>query len=171
MRCSNPVPLAAALAACLTQGWPPKHRHSKQLGIPFGRGIGATNGHFADHESDMGILRSLYHHATDPSAAWPLASEAIVKATGCPAKCVKTFLDSSQGRVFADGVIELMSPYALETAVDAVVKKWMHCKIIPKDESDYGIKADRPYLPGFACHCKLEADTGEGRAHRPQPFV
>ena len=31
------------LAECLAQGWPRKLRHSKQLGIPFGRGIGATN--------------------------------------------------------------------------------------------------------------------------------
>jgi hypothetical protein len=118
-----------------------------------------------------GFYGAFSHHATDPSAAWPLASEAIAKATGCPAKCVKTFLDSSQGRVFAEGVIGLMSANALETAVDAVVRKWMHCKIIPKDESDYGIPVGLPHLTGFVCHCKLEADTGEGRAHRPQPFV
>jgi hypothetical protein len=67
-------------------------------------------------------------------------------------------------------IIELMSANALETAIDAVVKRWMHLKIDRKDESDYGIQADLPYLKGFACHCKLEADTGEGRDHRPQPF-
>jgi hypothetical protein len=51
-----------------------------------------------------GFHGAFSHHATDPSAAWPLVRQAIAKATGCPAKCVKTFLDSSQGRVFADGV-------------------------------------------------------------------
>jgi hypothetical protein len=53
-----------------------------------------------------------------------------------------------------------MSANALETAVDAVVKKWMHCKIIPKNESDYGIPVRLPHLTGFVCHCKLEADSG-----------
>jgi hypothetical protein len=118
-----------------------------------------------------GFYGAFSHHATDPSVAWPLASEAIAKATGCPAKCIRTFLDSLQGRVFADGVIiELMSANALETAIDAVVKRWMHFKIDRKDESDYGIQADLPYLKGFACHCKLEADTWRRSDHRPQPF-
>jgi hypothetical protein len=113
-----------------------------------------------------GFFGAFSHHAIDPSAAWPLANEAIAKATGCPAKCVKTFLESSKGRVFAEGVIEfmsaneLMSANALETAIDAVVKIWMHHKISLKDESDYGIPTGRPYLRGFACHCELEAEPG-----------
>jgi hypothetical protein len=75
-----------------------------------------------------GFHGAFSHHATDPRAAWPAATEAIAKATGCPAKCVRTFLDSSQGRVFAEGVIEHMSTNALETvetAIDAVVEIWM----------------------------------------------
>jgi len=31
-----------------------------------------------------GFYGAFSHHATDPSVAWPLASEAIAKATGCP---------------------------------------------------------------------------------------
>jgi hypothetical protein len=54
----------------------------------------------------------------EPVAAWALASEAIAKATGCPAKCIRTFLESRQGRTFAEGVIELMPANALETAVE-----------------------------------------------------
>jgi hypothetical protein len=150
----------------VAQGWPPKLRHSKQLGIVFGRGIGATNGHF----TAWGFYGAFSHHATDPSVAWPLAMEAIAKVTGCSAKCVKNFLDSSKGRLFAEGVIEHMSANALETAVDFAVARWMHFKISPMDESDYGIQVGLPYLKGFACHCKLEVDTGEGREHRPQPF-
>jgi len=68
-------------------------------------------------------------------------------------------------------VIELMSANALSTAVDAAVAKWMRCTISPKGESDYGIPAGLSYLKGFACHCKLEADTGEGWPHHTNPFV
>jgi hypothetical protein len=91
----------------------------------------------------------------DPGAAWALASEAIAKATGCEAKDVRTFLESRQGRLFAEGVIELMSTKktALKTAVDDAVAKLM-----------------RHNLTGMVTHCELEADTGEGRAHRAQPF-
>jgi hypothetical protein len=79
--------------------------------------------------------------------------EAIAKATGCEAKDVRTFLESSQ--LFADGVIELMSTkkIALKTAVDDAVAKLM-----------------RHNLMGIVTHCKLEVDAGEGREHRPQPF-
>jgi hypothetical protein len=44
-----------------------------------------------------GFFGAFSHHATDPTAAWPPAMEAIAKATGCPAKDVRKFLDSSQG--------------------------------------------------------------------------
>ena len=107
----------------------------------------------------------------EPGAAWALASEAIAKATGCPAKDVRTFLESHKGRLFAEGVIELMPANALETAVDAAVARWMRLTITLKDERDYGIPVGLPYLTGFVCHCELEADTGEGLAPRAQPFV
>jgi hypothetical protein len=117
------------------------------------------HGAFSHHDTD---------HDTDPSVAWPLASKAIAKATGCQAKRIKTFLDSSQGRLFAKGVIEDMSKNPLETvetAVDFAVASWMHRKIDPKDASVYGIPAGVPYLKGFVCHCELPVDTGEGRGH------
>jgi len=118
-----------------------------------------------------GFYGAFSHHDTDPSVAWPLASEAIAKATGCPAECIRTFLDSGKGRLFAEGVIEHMSTnIALKTAVDAVVKRWMHLKIGSRDERVYGVPAGVPYLKGFVCHCELEADTGEGRKHHAQPF-
>jgi hypothetical protein len=107
----------------------------------------------------------------EPVAAWALASEAIAKATGCPAKRIRTFLESRRGRLSAEGVIELMPANALETAVDAAVARWMRLTITLKDESDYGIPAGLPYLKGFVCHCELEADTDEGWPHHTNPFV
>jgi hypothetical protein len=86
----------------------------------------------------------------------------------------RTFLESRQGRTFAEGVIEHMSKNALETvetAVDFAVTRWMHLPIRSEDESDYGIPAGLPYLKGFAWHCKLEADTGEDWPHYTNPFM
>jgi hypothetical protein len=112
-----------------------------------------------------GFFGAFSHHATDPSVAWPLAMEAIAKETGCPAECIRTFLDSCKGRLFAEALIEHMSKNALETvetAVDAAVARWMYLKTATEDTSDYGIQARLPYLKGFACHCKLKEDTGKG---------
>jgi hypothetical protein len=110
----------------------------------------------------------------NPGAVWSLAMEAIAKATGCPAECIRTFLESRQGRIFAEGVVKHMSKNALETvetAVDAAVARWMDFTIRSEDGSKYGITVGLPYLKGFACHCKLEADTGEGDGWPPyNPF-
>jgi hypothetical protein len=111
-----------------------------------------------------GFYGEFNYRATDPSVAWPLAMEAIGKATGCPAKRVKNFLESCKGRLFAEAVIILMSEnFALKTAIDAAVERWMYLKTRPEDQSDYGIQVGLPYLTGFACYCELKADTGEGR--------
>ena len=39
----------------------------------------------------------IFGQHADPGVVWTLASEAIAKATGCPAECIKTFLESSKG--------------------------------------------------------------------------
>jgi hypothetical protein len=59
----------------------------------------------------------------------------------------------------------------VETAIDDAVARWMDLKITPEDESEYGIQADLPYLKGFACHCKLGADTGKGWPPHTNSFV
>ena len=92
----------------------------------------------------------------DPGAALTLASKAVAKATGCSDEDSRTFLESIQGRYFAEGVSKLMSEkMALKPAVDAVVARWMHLKI----------------LTGFVCHCKLKADTGKDWPPLTNSFV
>jgi hypothetical protein len=105
-----------------------------------------------------GFYGAFSHHATtDSSVAWPRASEAIAKETGCTAEDVRSFLDSTKGRLFAEGVIEeLKSTNALKTALDAAVTKLRRHKIRSEDGSD-GL----PYLKAFACDCKLDKETSE----------
>jgi hypothetical protein len=67
-----------------------------------------------------GFHGAFNHQDTDPSVAWPLAMEAIAKKTGCPAECIRTFLESPIGRTFAEAVIERMSTTPLETIETAV---------------------------------------------------
>jgi hypothetical protein len=130
------------------------------------RGIGAT--------MDYGFYGIFARH-DDPHAALVLANAAIAKETGCTAECSKKFLESYRGRLFALGVTEELdrlfaegvikerkSTNALKSAIDGAIAKLMHHPISREDASVYGIPAG-PYLKGFACHCKLGADTGEGR--------
>jgi hypothetical protein len=100
----------------------------------------------------------------DSDAALALASEAIAKETGCTAECIRKFLESYRGRLFAEGVIkELKSTNALKPAIDGAIAKLMHHPISLEDASYYGIPAGVPYIKDFACHCELKADTGKGR--------
>ena len=98
----------------------------------------------------------IFDRHDDPDAAQALASKAIAKATGCSDEDARKFLESIQGRYFAEGVSKLMSgKMALNPAVDAVVARWMHLKI----------------LTGFVCHCELKADTGKDWPPLTNSFV
>jgi hypothetical protein len=114
----------------------------------------------------------IFDRHDDPDAALALARAAIAKETGCTAECSKNFLESYQGRLFAEGVSKLMSENALSTAaaIDGAVAKLRRHTISSKDESDYGIQTGLPYLKGF-CNGKLKADTGEDWPLYTNPFV
>ena len=104
---------------------------------------------------DYGFCGIFARH-DDPGAALTLASKAVVKATGCSDEDIRTFLESIQGRYFAAGVSKLLSENALSTAaaVDVVVARWMHLKI----------------LTGFVCHCELKGGHGQRLAAPYQLF-
>ena len=53
--------------------------------------------------TEWGFCGTLRHHA-DADEAWPLAMAAIAETTGCDAEAVRDFLDSRDGRHFADDV-------------------------------------------------------------------
>jgi hypothetical protein len=54
----------------------------------------------------------------DPAAALALASEAIAKETDCTAECIKTFLESCKGRLFALAVIEELKRLFAEGVIE-----------------------------------------------------
>lgn len=60
------------------------------------------------------------------TAAWPVAMAVITEATNQPAEAVRTFLDSRDGRYFADEVGNFLhGGLNLPDAVSEAAKRWM----------------------------------------------
>jgi hypothetical protein len=98
---------------------------------------------------DWGFFGTIRHHA-DPDEAWPLAMEAIGAATACPLDAVRDFLDSRNGRHFADTVADGPTDGAtLNTAIDRAVARWMSWTIDRRTARAADIPAGLPYLAGF----------------------
>ena len=109
-----------------------------------------------------GFWGSMGYTTADQSQAWALASTAIAKATGGTPEAVGDFLDSRQGRHFANDVAsELFNGRTLAAAVDAAVATWMGWKIDKRIEREHGIPRGLPYLTGWVIHHQLEAEMSE----------
>lgn len=104
-----------------------------------------------------------YENAT---AAWALASGAIIEATGQNAGSVRAFLDSRHGRHFADAVVDTAhhagppAPAALQRGVDKATARWMNWTIGRRTSRETGIPAGVPYLTGFVYHAGAELAGG-----------
>ena len=82
-------------------------------------------------------------HRAEATAAWPLAMAAVADAAGCTPDEARAFLDSRQGRHFADDVSSaLFEHHALTDAIAAVTAKWMGWTIrtrhLPRDRHSSG---------------------------------
>jgi hypothetical protein len=108
---------------------------------------------------DWGFFGTIRHHA-DPVAAWALALPPITRATGRPDAAARDFLDSTQGRHFADDVTNgLAIGKTLAAAIDTAVTRWMGWRISRQTERDTGIPRGLPYLTGFVTHHEIMADA------------
>ena len=111
--------------------------------------------------ADWGFFGTIRHHA-DPDAAWPIASQAIARATEASPEGVRDFLDSRHGRHFADDVANgIVKEKALEAAIDAAVTRWMGWTIDRRTAREHGIPHGLPYLTGFVTHCEILAEAEE----------
>jgi hypothetical protein len=101
-------------------------------------------------------------HEMDPAPAWAIAMQAIAAATGCPDTAVRDFLDSRQGRHFADDVLNgLLGGLALQAAINAAATRWMEWSIGRRTSRDTGIPQGLPYLTGFVAHATILAETSD----------
>lgn len=118
-----------------------------------------TNAIPTTRNTDWGFFGTIAHRA-GAEAAWPLAMQAVGRATGCPETAVRDFLDSRHGRHFADDVANsLHSDLPLRPAIDAAVKRWMGWTISRRTARETGIPRGLPYLTGFVTHCEIEAEA------------
>jgi hypothetical protein len=91
------------------------------------------------------------------SVAWPIAMQQIADITGEPLESVRVFLDSKQGRHFADSVQDgLANDLEINAAVAQAIAKWMDWKISRITARETGIPKGLPYLTGFVIHCGLD---------------
>lgn len=112
-----------------------------------------TNQIPATQNYDWGFTGTMNEHA---EAAWPIAMTAISNATSQPLESVRAFLDSRQGRHFADDVQGgLYNGLNLEKAIIAATANWMVWTVCRATNKEYGIPVGLPLLTGFVIHSEI----------------
>jgi hypothetical protein len=111
------------------------------------------------------ISRVERNSSVEVAEAWALASGLIAVATGAAPDGVRDFLDSRDGRHFADTVAdELARGISLVEAIEAAVALWMGWRIDRRTSRESGIPAGLPYLTGLVCFYEILAETGPENA-------
>ena len=89
----------------------------------------------------------------DADAAWAEAFAQLRQATSCADYGVRGFLDSRQGRHFADEVLNhLAGGDDLASAIDQAIVTWQGWRIGRRLAKEEGIPAGLPYLTGWVAH-------------------
>jgi len=84
----------------------------------------------------------------------------IADVTGEPLESVRAFLDSKQGRHFADTVQDGMASHlTMDAAVAQAIAKWMDWKIGRITSRETGIPRGWPYLTGFVIQAQIIEDA------------
>ena len=96
-----------------------------------------------------GILR--------PEPAWDAAIIAVRDAAGISEEGARAFLDSRQGRHFANAVLgRVESGATFQAALEATISEWMEWRIDAATSRHTGIPRGLPYLVGFAFDAHFE---------------
>ena len=107
-----------------------------------------------------GTVSRIEHPAADVARAWRIASTEIAAATGGSPEGVRDFLDSRDGRHFADDIEgSLCDGVTLPRAIGVAVLRWQGWKIDRKLSRETGIPAGLPYLTGLVNHFANEVEA------------
>jgi hypothetical protein len=115
-----------------------------------------------------GFFGTIERAGESAETAWELAFTAIQDATGAHdgnaygPEGVRDFLDSRDGRHFADEVANALSDgLQLEAAISAATDRYKTWTINRRLSRATGIPAGLPYLDGMVGHYAIEADLNE----------
>lgn len=98
-------------------------------------------------------------------AAWNPAFAAIAAETGCAETGVRDFLDSRQGRHFADTVLDgWLTAGDMHAGIATAIAKWQAWTISRATEKEAGIPRGMAYLTGFVTHNEILAESEETAA-------
>src|SRR5690606_33487780 len=107
-----------------------------------------------------GTMSRIKDTAADVAVAWAIASRAIAQTTGGSPEGVRDFLDSRDGRHFADCVEGgLCDGRTLAGAIDAAIADFEGWRIDRKLSRQTGIPHGLPYLTGLVTHFAIMAET------------
>lgn len=107
-----------------------------------------------------GFFGTISRAGENPTDAWAIAFAGILDATLGSEEGVRDFLDSRQGRHFADEVAsQRAAGLDLAAAISAAIDRHQSWKIGDRASSEYGIPARLPYLTGWVAYFEIEADA------------
>jgi hypothetical protein len=107
-----------------------------------------------------GFWGTMLHEGLGMEAAWELTFSAVHAATRASEDGVRGFLDSRDGRHFADEVRNFLAAgLPLDGAIQAAVNRWMGWSISRKTARETGIPVGLPYLTGWVTHYEIMADA------------
>jgi hypothetical protein len=96
----------------------------------------------------------------EPNQAWALAMQMICQETGCSITAVRDFLDSRDGRHFADDVANgLDAGRDLPAAIGLAVARWNGWRISRQTARETGIPCGLPYLTAMVTHYEILAEA------------
>jgi hypothetical protein len=95
----------------------------------------------------------------NPETAFAEAAEQIGRATDCNAEGCRNFLDSRDGRHFADMVVDKMQTEGLrlQWAIQRAIQIHQGWKIDYATSREHGIPHGLPYLTGWVAHFEIMA--------------
>ena len=111
-----------------------------------------------------GFFGTMQLAGADPMQSWTAASAMIAAETETAPEAVRDFLDSRQGRHFADDVASELAgrgPEHLEAAIETAVARWQGWRISRRTFRDEGIPAGLPYLTGWVTHFGILAEASD----------
>lgn len=104
----------------------------------------------------FGFFGTISNLGQDAHAAWATATALILETTGASAEGVRAYLDSRDGRHFADEVSnQLARGLPLDGAIRAAVEVYQGWRITRAIYRSHGIPEGLPYLTGWVGHYEI----------------